>query len=181
LDFSLIGDAILAQGANGSLYVTAGAPVLLKVTQVQGPGRANLSATITRELDAYEPNEGFAEAAPIPVGSAITAQYITKHIDGANNVPDDWYAIDLEAGTTTVSLTDVPENVRFGISSYDSNRKEEQLAITALGVLGSWSFEVTTAGTYYLEFHEPVGILDAFFSGAKPAHLDASYTFIVTQ
>ena len=107
----------------------------------------------TRIDDAFEPNDDRDGAKPIPLGTPITAYFFSgfKMMQVSADEYQDWFAVDLAAGMTTVALDNRVTNWRAQFDMIDSLGNPLSAA-RVIGSAGGASirhmFMVTTPGRY---------------------------------
>lgn len=82
----------------------------------------SFKVTYTRIPDAYEPNDTSDTPASLALGMPATAYFFAGYNSSNPPTPDqDWYQVMLAAGTTQVSITSVPHDLRMQVQVYDSH------------------------------------------------------------
>lgn len=185
-DFSVIGSEAVPHGADGKVHVSVGpgTSTLIGCQNRAGDGQAQLTLRTLDEMDEHEPNNVSADAAPIDLDTTIRAQFMRPYTASegvTRDVADDWYAVELAAGTATLSLLGSPKSGRFNVSWTRPALGDGPIAVAAApGWVGNAEFDVPESGTYFIRFW-PYSGFSAFAAGDKPPHLAQSYRFRVTQ
>lgn len=172
-------------GTTGYAYATAGpgATLLFRFLPRVGAinsGLAHLSFEMETENDANEPNNTKQTARPIATGMTYSGIALSPWVSDLDRPTQDWFAVDLALGATTVSLTAVPSEGRINLSRVNPAGATTSMGSNVLGATRDYTFTVTEAGTYYFVL-EPFSGITGFSSGAKPAYLTEPYSFRVTQ
>lgn len=173
-----------------AVAVAPGIPYRLAIADdgsAAAPYSYQLSATFTPVPDAFEPNDGLEEAAPISLATPLEA-YLFAGASPANSdleAYDDYYRVALAGGqTVTVHLDDVPADLAPRLFIYDASgaelgrvvngHKGEPLTLQLASVtaggdhavrVGLWTETPTTMSA----------------TGALPAHFTQPYRLTVTQ
>jgi hypothetical protein len=157
------------------------------VTGFDGPYEYTLTSSYMPITDDHEPNDTRDTAAPIGVGATVEGMLFAGHVD--SKTPeyddfDDWFEVDLAAGSAQVRLANTPEDARMSIELFDQNNASvgeahsgapgEILTIAADGLsAGTYTVEVTSFG---------VGLVEAAGEGdALPDHATRAYELLVSQ
>jgi len=182
-DFSKIGGLSLDEGVQATSWVSVGSGTrtLFDFSEYIGSeGLIDVKTTITPEKDDYEPNSSRAEAAAISAGSQVRAQFVVPYTADDDRAVDDWFKLELTAGTHVFSLDAVPVEVWFQVDVTDSNNVavHEETAPNK-GATFETSFEVETAGTYYFRLHNYINTLPAIVAGAGASFLTDQYAFVI--
>lgn len=181
-DHSVIGSVPLDGGVTAQVFVSVGpgtTTFLTLLTVSNNVGRADLSLMVTSEADANEPNNSRASAAGIGLNTNVSAQMIVPYVSASDQLGDDWYHLELAAGTATLKLSSAPITQRFTIQLFDSSNVRWFSTLTDPGQTGDFAMTIPAPGSYTLGF-VPVST-SAFASGAKPPSLSDSYIFQVQQ
>ena len=114
---------------------------------------AEVQYTITASLqmspDPYEPNHDITSATSLKIGDMFQG-YIFPNSD------EDWYKVILnDQGTLSVSLTNMPENLRGYITIYDSNTNYTYVTAYANNDKDNvyLDYNVAMPGTYFIRIH----------------------------
>jgi hypothetical protein len=145
-----------------------------------------LAVDCTPVEDTFEPNDTRGDAQPIeldtPIHASLFAGYKDK--DLKETAYDDWYSVELETGSATVALDDVPTSVRPEIQLLDPSNTEVPLSDTFNATEGgsiNATASIETAGTYKLK----VSVFILPEAGAQgdmvPDHFTSQYQLRVTQ
>ncbi|HEY3499846.1 MAG TPA: hypothetical protein VGK73_34380, partial [Polyangiaceae bacterium] len=175
-----------AGGSTGYVHATAGpgATILFRFFRSSGnisTGLAHLSFDFEVENDAHEPNDTKQTAAPIELDTTYSAMMTDPWVSDLDRPVQDWFAVDLEAGTATVALSAVPSQGRIEVYRVNPAGGSTQLGANNTGETRTFSaFSVPEAGTYYVMF-QPYSGTSGFVKGVKPTYLTEPYTFRVTQ
>jgi hypothetical protein len=113
-------------------------------------GQYTAAAQFQPAPDPYEPNPNAARATALNIGDVIQA-YIFPSGD------EDWYQVQLpHPGTLTVSLTNMPADLRGYITIYDSNAGYTYVTAYANNEGDSvyLTFHAATPGPYYIRIHD---------------------------
>jgi len=181
--FSPIGSAVLDQGAFSHVFVSAGpgSTTLFQLSAFGGfTGAARFVFSQTPEADVHEPNDTLATAASIHLNTDVSAQLMHPFTSASNQALDDWYGVDLAAGTATVNLVVAPSEGRMTIFFVTAQNASKALATTAAGMTGQWQASVPTAGRYFIHFTDFAGFA-SFATGAIPGYMKEPYVFRVEQ
>lgn len=171
--------------ATGGRYRIA---VVDGVIGVPGPYRYTLTATYTALEDDYEPNDTREEATPIEVGETVTARLFAGFEDSVP--PDavayqDWYEVELAAGTASIEVQNIPGDTRISVSFRDTD--DAEIVVDSAADVGA-NLTVTTpepiaAGTYRVRVSPAVSDVPLPYSDGDqtPDHFTRDYTLVVTQ
>lgn len=141
--------------------------------------------------DPYEPNQDRLSAAPIPLGEPIDAYFFaglaSSSVAGASYA--DWYAVELEPGPFTVSVTNVPLNIGLRGYAYDPSGATVGTEARAGASGADLTFERTAAvaGTHVIHIYTngapgPFAVAGNASSPSQlPDHYTRPYRLIVTQ
>jgi len=114
-------------------------------------GQYTATATFQAAPDPYEPNPNPAHATALNIGDIIQG-YIFPAGD------EDWYQVQLgHPGTLTVSLTNMPSNLRGYVTIYNSNAGYTYVASSAVNEGDNppvLSYHAATPGPYYIRIHD---------------------------
>lgn len=175
-------------GTSGHFAVTVGAGTTTYFqfeNYLLDPGLAKLSLEVTKENDAYEPNNSRDDAVEIDLNEDIHGQIWIPYVSASNKNSDDWFKVDLEEGDVTVKLTKVPENLRFGIEVQDPTFSSISGIVYWTdnpGALYEKTLTVKNAGTHYFRvsdyYSDSAG--PAFWN-KKPKSLSEQYTMRIEQ
>lgn len=149
------------------------------------PFRYTLTATYNKVTDPFEPNDTRASATPITLGTPVTATLFAGHqssmIDGREF--DDFYKVEVAAGTVTAKVADVPTDTYPDLVLLDADGAElEHAYSTTMGANATVTMKAVTAGTVYLH----VGVFSSPPPSAGkgvmlPDHFSHSYKLTVQQ
>jgi hypothetical protein len=154
---------------------------LTPFTSFNNPYPYTVTATYIAIEDEFEPNDTRDDAAMIELGS-IEAYMFGGASSGSRVNIDDWYAIDLEPGTATIELTDVPTNVRVSMLLLDGTGGEVFDAAAPnerAGLIVTPT--INTAGTYKLRIYEFLWVGAPAGRGGVPDHFTRPYQLTVEQ
>lgn len=186
-DFAPIGLVRATLGVTTSVYVSVGpgTTTLLRFWPYSGVAtaagkRLELSIQVSAEQDENEPNNTPETATPIEIGTPVTGQFINPFASETSQDIDDWYAVELSAGTAILNLLEAPTEGRFYIRHVDEQGVSVPIQTPASGVTEAWPFSVPASGTYLIHFDVYGGFLP-FASGLKPSYLREAYVFEVQQ
>jgi hypothetical protein len=139
--------------------------------------------------DPFEPNQSKGEATRLEVGTPATS-YMTAGYTSSSSLDAEWwdfFVVTLDAGPATVTLSNLPTDLRFEFYVYDALTFDSQIWGYAYGLTAGQDITLTTdasmpAGDYYV-FVEPLdGFVDEFGAGTTPANnFTHTYTLTVTQ
>jgi hypothetical protein len=184
-DNSAIDSLSYANGVTSAGYVTVGPGATLLLIFVRRNGTitsalAHLRFQMMAENDAHEPNNT-KETATVIQRDSVTSGIVSMPWVSATNRPvQDWFAVDLDVGSTTVGFTAVPSTGRILVSRVAPNGATTSIGSNASGATGDFpAFTVTQAGTYYFVFEPSSGITN--MSVTLPPYLSQPYSFRVTQ
>jgi hypothetical protein len=144
----------------------------------------DLKVRYTKIDDTYEPNDTREAAKPItkgtPVSGYATAGYVTSEI--ADGAFDDWYSLDLAAGSATVKLDDVASNfwARVRILDASGNEVVSQQGSDRGANITKEATELV-AGKHYVVVGVYVGAPDSAKEGDIPQSISRPYKLTVTQ
>src|SRR6185295_13539069 len=115
-----------------------------------------LRVVYTPVADPYEPNQPRELATPIEVGEPVTAYCFTGLELWQLDFPDfdDWYTLDLAVGHVSVTVRNVPDNIRMSFTVLDGSDNEVTATGNASSILGGdidGAFDVDKPGTYRLQ------------------------------
>jgi len=117
-------------------------------------GRAQGQYTVTANLqmaaDPYEPNHDFTRATSVPIGEVVQG-YIFPNGD------EDWYRVEVsDPGSLSVSLTNMPNNLRGYITMYDSNTNYLYVYQYANndGDNVFLTYDIGSPGPYFIRIHD---------------------------
>jgi hypothetical protein len=173
-------------GTTSYVYATAGPGATLLFNFGRDAGRipgglAHLSFTDATENDDNEPNNSKDTATPIELDTTYSGQVLNPWVSDIDRPNEDWFAVDLAAGQTTVTLTAVPSQGRIQGYRVVPSGASSSIGVSTVGATGSFTtFTVTTPGIHYVEF-VPYTDISGFSAGAKPTYLTQQYSFRVTQ
>jgi len=153
-----------------------------------GRGQVSVSATYVPVADQYEPNNGKAEAKPLPAGAPIQA-YAFDGYGRPNSVIStgwyDWFKITLKGGTPSITLSGAPANFSLDVSLDDPNQQMGYAATGSTLATGAVTIKPAAAlpaGDYFLIVVPSTSIIDAYGKGAKPAaYATMPYTLSWTE
>lgn len=117
-----------------------------------------LKVEYTAVNDTYEPNDTRDAAKPIQVQMPVSAYMFTGFDQGSPQAPeyDDWFVVDLQAGPSTISVVNVPLNLRLGVTIFNMQNNVRVSANPSYGANAGASFDakfsIVTPGKYYLQF-----------------------------
>lgn len=112
--------------------------------------RYTVTASLQMAPDPYEPNPDFTHATSLNIGDMLQG-YIFPGGD------EDWYKVSFtDPGTLSVSLTNIPENLRGYITIYDSNTSYTYVTAYANYDQDNvhLDYNVAVPGTYYIRIHD---------------------------
>jgi hypothetical protein len=125
-----------------------------KYLTVNAPNPYRFQAVYHPVADTYEPNDQRTQAASISVGQAVEG-YMFAGWEVSTGIPSaewqDWYQVQLAAGTTTVLLSIAAADVDGSVTLF--NPAGTQVASQSNNTEGATvqlDYTVPTAGTYYL-------------------------------
>lgn len=186
-DFASIGQVPTDVGVTTSVYVSVGpgTTTLLRFWPHAGVSaaagkRVEVTIDMSAEQDENEPNNSRAAATVIQANSPVTAQFMNPFVSNSNQLIEDWYAVELTAGTATLNLTAAPLGGRFTISRENEQGVSVAIQTPNAGVKGAWPFPVPADGKYLIRFGAHAGFAP-FVEGLKPAYFSEGYTFEVQQ
>jgi hypothetical protein len=179
-------------GAGGSsLFYWAAHPGQTYHARASGSGSPAFEYTFavsyTKIADPFEPNDTRDTPAPITTGQSIHAYFFSGFVSSAPVTDQDWYSINLTAGSAMLSLTNVATNERLEVDLY--NAADELMKIGVSANLGSGviqPFTVPTTGTYRIVV-VPFSFTPGTQQGAVSTVTDVidsftrPYTLLVTQ
>jgi hypothetical protein len=148
----------------------------------------SFKVSYTRIDDPLEPNDDSDTPAPIALGTPITAYFFDGFSSSAVPAADqDWYAVTLAAGTTSVAITSVPHDLRMQFVVYDA---ASFVQVSATGFVGAnsgaslnGSFTADKSGTYLIGI-QAFSFLAGSVAGVGttlPDSFTRPYTLTVTQ
>lgn len=182
VDYSPIGVASPAEGSFYDVYfsIGSGTKVLLtfRSAGTGSPGRLSLTLEDTPELDAYEPNNDYDEAALIELGEVVEGQLLVPYVTEAEIPKADWFEIELGAGTATLELLTVPDQGQFQVIARDANGKLTVLGTTDAGAIRMFTLP---AGTRQFQILPYAKTVLSYATPVKPAYFSQQYSFRVTQ
>lgn len=168
--------------------VKPGAKLDLSITKYLDnptPNPYTLLATYHQVPDVYEPNDVRADAKAITVGTPVEA-YLTAGREYSTAIPEgeweDWYKVELAAGTVDIVLAPNARDVDGKIVLYSS--VGTQLVTKGDNTEGSsveLTHEIATAGTYYLKISPYEAARTEGNTATVPYYLKQPYTLTVTQ
>ncbi|MDF3070323.1 MAG: hypothetical protein K0R38_5924 [Polyangiaceae bacterium] len=186
-DFASIGQVPTGVGVTTTVYVSVGpgTTTLLRFwpyngISAAGGKRVEVTIDLSAEQDENEPNNSRETATVIQANSPVTAQFINPFVSKSNQLIEDWYAVELTAGTATLNLTEAPLGGRFSISRENEQGVSVVIQTPNAGVKGPWPFSVPADGIYLIRFGAHAGFAP-FVEGLKPAYFSEPYTFEVQQ
>lgn len=188
-DGSSMGSQELQQGTLRYVYVTAGpnSTTLFRFSNIitaGSKGMAFITFEDTVENDDHEPNNDKTSASPIQLGTSVSGLLLSPFVSEIDQPNQDWYALDLALGTTTVTLSAAPTDGRLAIDILRPNEGQaKQLISPAIGSTGAWPFTVTTAGTHYISIRPSASGSDVacFEYLTQPNYMTQQYSFTVSQ
>jgi hypothetical protein len=113
-------------------------------------GQYTIIATLQAALDPYEPNGDAAGATSLDIGSVIQAGILPAG-------DEDWFKVDIHSrGRLSISMTDMPSNLRGYITLYDSNNEYMSVYTYANneGDDVTLDYNVANPGIYYIKIHD---------------------------
>jgi hypothetical protein len=180
-DNSPLGTSLgLEPGTKRSVYLSVGSGTRTLIDFLGGVlnyGAMSFSWSMSTELDEYEPNNDRDSAASIPLNTNVTAQQVVAHIDIDHHSPDDWYAVELEAGPATVNVLSVPDDVGLTVYRMDSSEQNLRLGILPVGVHQPIATTIPSRGRYRFQFTSGVPAI----AQGTPPHLSEPYVFRIEQ
>lgn len=190
-DGTAIGNQILEKGTLRYAYVTvaSGSTTLFSFSNylVTGSqGMAFITFEDEPEADDHEPNDEKEAAAPITLGDTNVGQALNPFLSESVHPNQDWYALELDVGSATITLDSAPTDARLELDVlYPNQGQPTVLKRPDVGGTGSWNFNVTTAGTHYIVIQPSqvggTGAIHSFEYLTKPDYLQTQYSFSVTQ
>jgi hypothetical protein len=119
-------------GQNLSIHFEAasGRTYRVDVTDYSGSNGAytyKLEVAYNKVIDAFEPNDTRATARTIALGSPVTAACFAGFTAGEPVGVDayqDWYKVDLAAGSVTIKVDDPPMDISPEVRLFDSSGRE---------------------------------------------------------
>jgi hypothetical protein len=148
-------------------------------------------ASFTPIEDMYEPNQSEGAATPISLGQTIHAYMSGGYTSAASDLGSAWwdfYEFTLAAGSATIKLTDLPNDLRFDAYVYDDlDPAHTQIRGYAYNMTAGQDIIFNTdtnlpAGKYYLQLDVLDTYTKAYGSGTTPAnYLTHPYALTVTQ
>jgi hypothetical protein len=158
---------------------------LTRFAQWIWPVPYTLQLQYTAVVDAHEPNDTVAEARAVAAGSPVQAHVFAGFRSGALRLAayDDWFAVELRAGTATFRVEGVPADVAADLLVLDSKGRE--LAHEHGGAKGASVVYKTpaalAAGSYRVKVAPQSLPLAADKGPDVPASFTTAYTFTVIQ
>jgi hypothetical protein len=146
-----------------------------------------LTTTWHAVVDAHEPNDTRDDAVPLALGRTVNGTLFAGFTSA--EVPDgdpydDWFSVDLAAGSFVAQLDDVATDARVSLTLYDDSNAE--VASNYTGTPGeslTLEAEDLTAGTYTLRLGQ-FGLDVPHTTGDSPElpdHATRMYALTVTQ
>jgi hypothetical protein len=192
-DDGIIRTIDLAAAGQGTFFYWSASPgqTYRVLVYEAGPATGTFPYTLTLTYhkvdDPYEPNDTRDDPAPIALGAPVTAFFFTGYVYSQIAAADqDWYSVELAAGTVTLNVGNVPSDLRMQVQLLDSTRAP-QTTFVGLGagsdVHGTFTVPAGAAGTYYF-IVQPFSFVVGSSSGAGPVPPDSftrPYTLKVTQ
>ena len=152
---------------------------------VSAPNPYLFNATYHEVPDPNEPNDLRTEATPIEVGADVEG-YMFAGWEYSTEIPpeewNDWYVVDLEAGTTSILLSILASDASGDIRLYDSLGTQidrEYSSTNGSSVL--LERDLATAGTYYVMVRPWNTGATRGESADVPHYLTVPYTLTITQ
>jgi hypothetical protein len=144
-------------------------------------------ASYTRIDDPFEPNDNSDAPASLTLGTEISAYFFAGYNSSSPPVPDqDWYAVTLAAGATTLTIRSVPHDLRMQFQVYDD--KFSQIAATGSpgnngGAGLDGAFTIVKPGTYRIGISAFSFVAGSVASRGTtlPDSFSRAYTLKVTQ
>ncbi|HKO50823.1 MAG TPA: hypothetical protein VJV79_24050 [Polyangiaceae bacterium] len=181
-DGSDMGRIQLSQrGLKQSSFITVG-PGTRTFFQVYGRSSntdtTTIDVSVSAEADEHEPNNDRASATPIEPASEISAQLILPYVSQTDQQTQDWYEIQLAAGTHTLQMTAVPTDLypTIQVSSVTEVIIADNKRGANKGAEFSFTFTVKEAGSYYVMIYNWAASR-VVSSGTKAASYAEPYTF----
>jgi hypothetical protein len=146
-----------------------------------------MSAIFVPLDDAYEPNDSRATAAPITVGTPISAYEFGGYTSAANHSSFvyDYYKVTLPAGIPTITLTGASPSFSFGVTFDDPKSQSfTYAAYGETGTAGSVSISPSgpvAAGDYYVFIDADYTYRDYGKGTTPPSYMTQMYTLVVTS
>lgn len=183
-DNSELGTFSFAKGVTRAVYLTLGpgTKTYLQLSPYFGEGLVHVTASFAAEKDANEPNNERSMATELALGTDMDAQLLVPYTAADDQLPDDWYKVELPVGTATLNISNVPENLRFSVTVFNATGTQVSSATTANAgaALVNHTILAPTAGEYFIQIADYFSAeLGPFITAAKPKHLTETYTLRV--
>jgi len=144
--------------------------------------RYTVRATYTALPDPTEPNDTRFDAKTITVGTPVQAYLFAGYASAQAGSFDDYYKVTLAAGSATVNLDIVPQNLEAQIWLYDPNGVHLKTASTSTPGGGLTVTSAVTAGDHYVRVGLWTGVnTQVGATMAVPDNFTRPYRFTVTQ
>jgi len=144
--------------------------------------RYTVRATYTALPDPTEPNDTRFDAKTISVGTPVQAYLFAGYASAQAGSFDDYYKVTLAAGSATVNLDIVPQNLEAQIWLYDPNGVQLKTASTSTPGGGLTVTSAVTAGDHYVRVGLWSGVnTQVGNTMAAPDNFTRPYRFTVTQ
>jgi hypothetical protein len=190
-DFTQIMDQNLGTGVTRDVYLTlaSGATALLRFGRyaiANTYGMAFITLSDVPEADIWEPNNSLQAAKHLTLGQSVSGQVLDPWQAANVDASQDWFAVELAAGTATLTFSALPSEGRLNVGYAPPN----SVSITSFlspaeGMLtATKDLTVTaqTAGIYHFvvrPFSQDAIVGSSF--NVKPAYYDQQYTFGISQ
>ena len=183
----------LVRGQSHHLYLAgaAGQSYQLKVQRAGLSDYAPFDYTLRADYrpieDPFEANDTPDQPAPLALGTTIEAYFFAGFRRGSVDAAEyeDWFAVDLAAGSAAVDVEDIPTNLLLRVRIYDE--AFTQLAVSGgaapnVGAEVHGSFSVSTPGPYRLLIQSQGALPRPAGAGeVPPPHFSKPYRLTVRQ
>lgn len=185
IGFAPIGSTALGEGTHRDVYFTIGSGVTallqLSSTGTGSPGMLELTIVDVPEVDAQEPNNDYDQAARIELGEIVTGQLLSPFVSLAENPNEDWFELELAAGSATFELLDVPDDGQLQVVRRDAQGNPQTLGHTTAGAIKSFPMTSLLAGTHQFLIVPYGKSVVSYASPTKPSYFSEQYSFKITQ